>query len=70
MHNVYLRVYDGLHIRYNVISPIVFFQKIQVVSNIHEGGVDDVQILILIRSLEQVINLITILIIVTGQLNT
>jgi hypothetical protein len=70
MHNVYLRVSDELHIRYNVISLIVFFQEIHVVSNIHEGGVDDVQIPIPIRSMEQVINLITILIIESGQLNT
>jgi hypothetical protein len=39
-----------------------FFQEIQVVSNILEGGVDNVEIPILIRSFEHVITLITILI--------
>jgi hypothetical protein len=39
-----------------------FFQEIQEVSNILEGGVDNVQIPIPIRSFEQVITLTTILI--------
>ena len=39
-----------------------FFQEIQEVSNILEGGVDNVQIPIPIRSFEEVITLTTILI--------
>jgi hypothetical protein len=62
MRNEYILVYVELQIRYNVLSPIVFFQEIQIVSNILGGGVDNVQIPISIRSLEQVIILITILI--------
>jgi hypothetical protein len=70
-------VYDLIHIRYNVVSPIFSQRKfrwcpiyMKVVSNIHEGGVEDVQIPMTLCSLEQVIYVYTTMSTLSKQLNT